>query len=254
MAIQINIPWDTLLIRCGLESAKNGEFIINKTKCSIKYRGIHWWVMSEDFTNINTWLVEGHFGDLNIIKAEALKAKIKTKVKAIITKGDKDDEPVENEAPYDALQALVGGSSAPDEEVADIDAIIDLSDEVASASAEKVTLLEATKLLQPIYGTSQGSTYHAIGIGSKFNVATRIKGKGPYDLALRIEGKGADMQEIAKTLNMTLNSKGHVSLHLGLPKTSDVSKVVGAILFTLSSQLDHVASIAQVTYLFDKGV
>lgn len=113
----------------------------------------------------------------------------------------------------------------------------------ASITDTPVNLSAATKLHQPVTGTSGGSIYHVIALGDDAKVAARIKGTS---VAIRVL-PGTDKGRAACNL-AGLDSKtgGHWSIHLHPDTQLLVKKCIGAVLFamgldlTTSTKLDAI--------------
>lgn len=100
----------------------------------------------------------------------------------------------------------------------------------ADPTAAAVDLSAATKLHQPVKGTSGGSVYHVIALGADAKVAARIKNT---DVAIRVlpaNNKGAAACKVA---GLDEKNGGHWSIHLHPDNKLLVKKCVGAVLFAM---------------------
>ncbi len=104
-------------------------------------------------------------------------------------------------------------------------------------TAKVVPLMNATKLYQPVNGTSSGSRYFALAIGPNLRVAGRWQSSsGGHSLALRVEGPGLDEEETKALVvgcGLDFKSPKHASVHLSSDSMIDIRKAVGALLFGL---------------------
>jgi len=102
-------------------------------------------------------------------------------------------------------------------------------EEADPAGATKVKLIDATKMYQPVEGTSSGSTYHCIAIAGLLKFAARRKGQ---DLSIRVEGpveKFAD-ELVAAGFNDTYLPKGYTSVHFHGVDDMLAQRALGAVL------------------------
>jgi hypothetical protein len=106
-----------------------------------------------------------------------------------------------------------------------------------------VPLLKATKVYQPVAGTSSGSRYFAVGISDGLKVAARIK---PGTLSVRIEGtqfEGAQATLAAAGIFGPefggAYSEKYASMHVDIKGVVDAQKVVGAVLGVLHQFITH---------------
>ena len=105
-------------------------------------------------------------------------------------------------------------------------------------TAPTVTMLKATKLYQPVRGTSSGSRYFMIAIGPDLRVAARWKqAPASEGLALRVEGKGLTNPYTVKLLEqigLDKKSEVHMSAHLTVTNDIEARKAIGALLFAIN--------------------
>ena len=104
-------------------------------------------------------------------------------------------------------------------------------------TAKCVPLMKATHLYQPVSGTSSGSRYFVLAIGTKLRIAGRWQsGGGGYTLALRVEGPGLKDEEVKALIvgcGLDFKSPKHASVHLSSESEIDIRKAVGALLLGL---------------------
>lgn len=96
-------------------------------------------------------------------------------------------------------------------------------------------LRHATKLYEPVKGTSGGSRYHVIGLGDQFQVAARLKG---HALSFRVEGDIAQNHDMLAEAGLNVSGDSHASLHLDCKTEQNVIKAVGALFMTLQVEFD----------------
>jgi hypothetical protein len=105
-------------------------------------------------------------------------------------------------------------------------------------TAPTVTMMKATKLYQPVKGTSAGSRYFMIAIGPALRVAVRWKtGPSTESLALRVEGSGLGNPYTVKMLEqigLDTKSATHMSAHLTAANDIEARKALGALLFAIN--------------------
>lgn len=105
-----------------------------------------------------------------------------------------------------------------------------------------VPLKDATRLYQPVHGTSQGSVYYVVALGPDAALAARITGHNVSIRAERVTPKGEKA-----LLPMKIEKKGaYMSAHLKAVKSSP-TRVVGAVL--LGSGLEWVTPTPNLTVL-----
>jgi hypothetical protein len=112
-------------------------------------------------------------------------------------------------------------------------------DTEADMNAQPVPLKEATKLNQPVCGTSGGSIYHVIALGDSCVVAARIKKNN--EIAIRAEvlahPNSTEGQKVKSGLQFAgLDKKGggHWSLHLEPEDFAMVKRSIGSTLMAMS--------------------
>jgi hypothetical protein len=104
-------------------------------------------------------------------------------------------------------------------------------------TATTVPLMKATQLYQPVKGTSSGSRYFVLALGSSLRIAGRWQGKGEnHGLALRVEGSGLEEEETKALIvecGLDFKSPKHASVHLSSNSEVSIRKAVGALLLGL---------------------
>jgi hypothetical protein len=110
--------------------------------------------------------------------------------------------------------------------------------EVAKVTDEPVPLHTATKLMQPVTGTSGGSVYNVIALGADAKVAVRIKKDN--DVAIRVWPMTDHGKKACSTAGLDSKSGGHWSLHLHPGEKALVGKSVGAVLFGMGLDWDGI--------------
>jgi hypothetical protein len=103
-------------------------------------------------------------------------------------------------------------------------------DLVSEGSGPKVKLVHATKMYQPVFGTSVGSTYFAVALSPLIKVAARYKGTS---LSVRLEGDVETIKIKAVELGFKLDA-AHASIHMIVDSDMTAGKVLGSILCGLS--------------------
>lgn len=120
---------------------------------------------------------------------------------------------------------------------------------IDSYSDDMVKLILADKLLQPVQGTSSGSTYYYIGmgitaLGGTVKIALRLRQphEDQFVASIRLEGNG--VKEIAPEISSQGFDIGdkHASMHYTLDKLGVMRSIV-AILYTLPLQLHQTAKV-----------
>lgn len=105
-------------------------------------------------------------------------------------------------------------------------------------TAPTTTMLKATKLYQPVRGTSSGSRYFIIAISKAIRVAARWKqASNSEGLALRVEGSGLSNPYTVKMLEqigLDKKSEIHMSAHLTVTSDIEARKAIGALLFAIN--------------------
>ena len=144
----------------------------------------------------------------------------------------------------DAMNAALDADDVTDQEITKMDTktlakvpkgTFDVS---KMLTAPTVTMLKATKLYQPVRGTSSGSRYFMIAIGPDLRVAARWKqAPASEGLALRVEGKGLTNPYTVKLLEqigLDKKSEVHMSAHLTVTNDIEARKAIGALLFAIN--------------------
>lgn len=163
------------------------------------------------------------------------KDKVEAWIAALESIAADEDVPFESDEAADAVHQMYGYAGAP---------------EVAKVTDTPVPLSQASKLMQPVTGTSGGSVYNVIALGEHAKVAVRIKKDN--DVAIRVvpltsTGKNA-------CVNAGLDEKGngtHYSIHLHPDSKALVNKCVGAVLFAMD--LDWAGVIGNMSDLVGVG-
>ena len=105
-------------------------------------------------------------------------------------------------------------------------------------TAPTVTMGKATKLYQPVNGTSSGSRYFIIAISPAIKVAARWKtGPGSEGLALRVEGPGLSNPytvTLLEQIGLDVKSTAHMSAHLTVTSAIEARKAIGALLYAIN--------------------
>lgn len=105
-------------------------------------------------------------------------------------------------------------------------------------SSPAVKLRDATKMYQPVYGTSNGSRYFVVGGNDDIRVAAKYKGGS---LSIRVEGPNWE-KHLSNIQNVGFGkadvSAGYASLHLSVSDDLVAAKALGAVLLGLGVQLD----------------
>lgn len=116
--------------------------------------------------------------------------------------------------------------------------------------SKPVKLRDATKLLQPVLGSSPGSIYYAVALSDVCKVAARLRSNG----SVSIRAEGDNLKKFVtqlKNAGLTMTDKGHFSVHFdGLDEVM-ARKVVGAVLFSTAINFTEVAS--DLTAIYGKG-
>ena len=102
-----------------------------------------------------------------------------------------------------------------------------------------VKLADATKLYQPVFGSSAGSRYYVIGVSKGLRIAARYTNGS---LSVRVEGPEFAQHNNALTLagfDVHTPAKGYASLHLAVGTDQVLaSKTLGAVLLGLGVPFD----------------
>lgn len=150
-----------------------------------------------------------------------------------------------------ALESIAADDDIPFETtVGEVAGDLNSAPAVAKVTDTPVPLAQASKLMQPVTGTSGGSVYNVIALGEHAKVAVRIKKDN--DVAIRVvpltsTGKSA-------CVNAGLDEKGngtHYSIHLHPDSKALVNKCVGAVLFAMD--LDWYGVIGNMSDLVGVG-
>lgn len=90
----------------------------------------------------------------------------------------------------------------------------------------QVKLKDATKLYQPVFGTSAGSVYHVIARFDGMNLAIRRKNSS---LSLRVEGKNLNKySDRLETVGFAVK-EDYASVHLSVDSHTLLAKTIGAV-------------------------
>lgn len=160
--------------------------------------------------------------------------------------GDIFDEPDDvsnamNESLKAESESIADPSIFNEPGIADANAEDDILEQADSAPKEttipatamkmvKVQLLNATKMYQPVNGTSETSTYHCVGVAGAFKFAARRKGK---DLSIRVEGPIETWKSklISAGFNSDYAEKGkYTSVHFSNIDDVTAARALGAVL------------------------
>lgn len=132
----------------------------------------------------------------------------------------------------------------PEPKVVGIGVAVDME---ADMNASPVPLKEATKLNQPVCGTSGGSIYHVIALGESCVVAARIKSNN--EIAIRAEvlvpansTEGQKARSGLKFAGLDQKPAGHWSLHLEPEDFGMVKRSLGSTLMAMSIHFDGVTT------------
>lgn len=115
---------------------------------------------------------------------------------------------------------------------------------------DKIPLIKATELYQPVKGTSADSKYFAIAIGDSLKMAARVKKSG--DISLRVEGETDTYKDNLSSAGFSMSSSEHWSLHLKVEGTDMIRKTIGALLFAVNVPFNQV--IGNVDKLIGAGI
>ena len=111
-----------------------------------------------------------------------------------------------------------------------------------------VKLAEATKLFQPVKGTSAGSRYFVVGLGAGVQVAARFVGEaeGSAKVSVRIEGsafpKLATKIQEAGVFGADFGGSfdsNYASMHVSLNGKKEAQRLIGAILGSMAPYIGH---------------
>jgi hypothetical protein len=104
-------------------------------------------------------------------------------------------------------------------------------------TAPAVKLRDATKLYQPVSGSSAGSRYYVVAGNNDIRVAARLKGKA---LSVRIEGPNfVNAKKAIAGVGFQVNeASAYASMHLNVEDDVLAAKTVGALLMGLGVQFD----------------
>lgn len=132
--------------------------------------------------------------------------------------------PVSDDEAEDAVHQMYGYAGA--------------APEVAAVTDAPVSLSAASKLMQPVTGTSGGSVYNVIALGAHAKVAVRIRKDN--DVAIRVVPVTDVGVKACMNAGLDKKSGGHYSMHLHPDSKALVNKCVGSILFALDLDWDGV--------------
>lgn len=101
--------------------------------------------------------------------------------------------------------------------------------DMAKMEDKPVPLVEATKMYQPVKGTSSSSVYHLVACNVELKIAARYSGN---NLSLRCEGSVEKYKHNLKEAGFSMSniSSGYVSVHLQVPDDTLAAKTLGAII------------------------
>lgn len=157
----------------------------------------------------------------------------KDKVEAWIDELMSGPNPMDEEENAAYHEAVISKKAAPlPEKSAEIDA------GYAEVTDTPVDLSAATKLHQPIKGTSGGSIYHVIALSNDAKVAARIKNT---DVAIRVLPANNAGAAACKLAGLDEKSGGHWSLHLHPDNKLLVKKCIGAVLFAMGLNFEQIS-------------
>lgn len=121
--------------------------------------------------------------------------------------------------------------------------------EVANVTDTAVPLHTATKLMQPVTGTSGGSIYNVIALGDDAKVAVRIRTDN--DVAIRVWPMTDHGKKACASAGLDKKNGGHWSLHLHPGEKSLVGRSIGAVIFAMN--LDWSGIIGDMQTLVGVG-
>lgn len=116
-----------------------------------------------------------------------------------------------------------------------------------------VPLMQATKLYQPVMGTSPGSRYFFVAASKDFKIAVRVKGK---QMSMRFEGnlkpyKQKLMEAGLVEFKSSPNGTEYLSVHLECGDFHGATKAIGALLLGINAQM--VTPMPNLSVLQGKG-
>jgi len=115
----------------------------------------------------------------------------------------------------------------------------------------KVSLIDATKLLQLVRGTDESSVYICVALGPRYNVAIRIKVGG--QLSIRCEGeKILTAHDSLIIAGLAKNPGGHYSMHFQCLDVQTARKTFGAVLMAFRE--DFVEVVPNLKYVVGEGI
>lgn len=134
--------------------------------------------------------------------------------------------------------------------------------EEAKLTDDRISLGRAKKMYQPVEGTSDGSTYFAIALSNKANMAARIRENGFVSVRVEIATNKHDQYLIEKMpdVKKCLVQAGwgmhdfHASLHF--ETTNDlalVKKLIGALILELDETMQWKSPLPNVKKIWGKG-
>ena len=121
-------------------------------------------------------------------------------------------------------------------------------------TADKVDLLDAKLLYQPVKSTDSSSRYFLVAIGVGFKVAARYKNS---KLSLRIEGSAIKDWKKVFAQAGTFGCGGgnctnkYASMHVAVSDAAQASRVLGAVLFSIPAVIN--TPIPQIKNIVGKG-
>lgn len=112
-----------------------------------------------------------------------------------------------------------------------------------------VKLLQATKLYQPVHGTSSGSRYFVVALSKDLKIAARFKGE---DLSMRVEGNISKSKDILVENGFNIGAdETYASMHLKCPTQILAKRVIGALLTGMDMELQ--SELPKFVALIGKG-
>lgn len=175
-------------------------------------------------------------------KFDKLTASEKTKAAKDIVKKIKDgdnalkamaDNPILIHKGNDEPKGVMGHSPATPANP--IEAMDELFDEVESdikktnpkSSKKKVKLIDASELYQPVFGSSQSSTYYVVALYEGLKFAARVKGGGQTrTISIRVEGKAYNQLKSISGLQKFKDNGHYGSIHLNVETVYETKMVI----------------------------
>ena len=116
-----------------------------------------------------------------------------------------------------------------------------------------VKLNAATKLYQPVKGSSQGSIYFCVGItlDNSLKIGARIK--SDFSVSVRVEGDVLNHKSAIEGAGITVQNEHYGSVHLSSGGSPIMAgRIIGSLLAGIG--LDYRTQVPKVSYLMGKGV